>query len=191
MALDDRPKDPVRVPLHTQPLGIFGSFRTARRNVLELIPQVATRVPILSGVTGKRWHMVMDPTALKRILRDKVDDYPKSVVRKLILGPAIGQSLFVAEGAHWQWQRRTAAPVFSHRNVTALAPVMTLAAERSAQRVAAASGRTADMFAEMVTATFEVISDVTFPAAPALTAMPFTALLNSTSAKRRACHFWT
>jgi hypothetical protein len=39
---------------------------------------------------------------------------------------------------------------------------MTLAAERSAQRVAAASGRTADMFAEMVTATFEVISDVTF-----------------------------
>lgn len=162
MALDLPPQNPVRVPLHTQPLGIFGSFRTGRRNVLELIPQVATRVPILSGVTGKRWHMVMDPGALKQILRDKVDDYPKSVVTKLILGPAIGQSLFVAEGAHWQWQRRAAAPVFSHRNVTALAPVMTLAAERSAQRIAAQAGRGADMFAEMVTATFEVISDVTF-----------------------------
>ncbi len=162
MAVDQLATLPVRVPLHTEPMGIYGSFRAGRRNLLELIPEVATRVPILSGVTGKRWHMVMDPGALKRILRDRVDDYPKSVVTKLILGPAIGQSLFVAEGAHWQWQRRAAAPVFSHRNVTALAPVMTLAAERSAQRIAAQAGGAADLFAEMVTATFEVISDVTF-----------------------------
>ena len=162
MALDLTDTLPVRVPLHTEPLGVFGSLRAGRRNVLELIPQAATQVPVLSGVTGKRWHMVMDPGALKHILRDRVDDYPKSVVTKLILGPAIGQSLFVAEGAHWQWQRRAAAPVFSHRNVTALAPVMTLAAERSAQRIAAQVGRGADLFAEMVTATFEVISDVTF-----------------------------
>ena len=84
------------------------------------------------------------------------------MVTKLILGPAIGQSLFVAEGAHWQWQRRAAASVFSHRNVMALAPVMTLAATRSAERIAAQVGRAADLFAEMVTATFEVISDVTF-----------------------------
>ena len=166
MALDQIPTLPVRVPLHTQPLGIFGSFRTGRRNVLELIPHAATQVPILSGVTGKRWHMVMDPGALKQILRDRVEVYPKSVVTKLILGPAIGQSMFVAEGAHWQWQRRAAAPVFSHRNVTALAPVMTLAATRSAERIAAQIGGqtkgTADLFSEMVTATFEVISDVTF-----------------------------
>jgi cytochrome P450 len=162
MALDETSALPVRVALHTKPMGIFGSFQAGRRNVLELIPEIATRVPILSGVTAKRWHMVMDPGALKRILRDRVEDYPKSVVTKLILGPAIGQSLFVAEGAHWQWQRRAAAPVFSHRNVTALAPVMTLAAERSAQRLAASAGRPTDLFAEMVTATFEVISDVTF-----------------------------
>lgn len=52
---------PVRVPLHTRPLGIWGSLQAGRRNVLELIPQIATEVPILSGKTGKRWHMVMDP----------------------------------------------------------------------------------------------------------------------------------
>ena len=104
---------PVRVPLHTEPMGVVASFRAARRNVLELIPEIATQVPILSGRTGKRWHMLMDPDALKQVLRDKVDDYPKSVVTKLILEPAIGDSLFVAEGAQWMWQRRTAAPVFS------------------------------------------------------------------------------
>jgi cytochrome P450 len=153
---------PVRVPLGTKPLGIFGSLRAGQRNVLELIPEIATHAPILSGSTGKRWHMVMDPEALKRILRDRVDDYPKSMVTKLILGPAIGESLFVAEGEHWKWQRRAASPVFTHRNVAALAPVMSHAAERSAARIAAQVGRGADVFAEMVTATFEVISDVTF-----------------------------
>lgn len=153
---------PARVPLHTEPMGIFASFRAGRRNVLELIPEVATRLPILSGRTGRRWHMVMDPEALRHILRDRVEDYPKSLVTKLILGPAIGQSLFVAEGEHWKWQRRAAAPVFTHRNVAALGPVMTAAAERASARIAAATGRAADLYAEMVAATFEVISDVTF-----------------------------
>lgn len=153
---------PARVPLATRPLGIFGSLKAGQRNVLELIPEIATRQPMISGRTGKRWHMVMDPGALKVILRDKVDDYPKSLVTKLILEPAIGDSLFVAEGAEWHWQRRTAAPVFSHRNVAALAPVMTQAAIRASDRIAGSVGGAADMFEEMVTATFEVISDVTF-----------------------------
>ena len=161
------PDVPARVPLGIKPLGIWGSFRTGQRNVLELIPEIATRAPILSGTTGKRWHMLMDPDGLRHVLRDAVDDYPKSTVTKLILGPAIGNSMFVAEGAEWKWQRRTAAPVFGHRNIAALAPVMTAAAERASDRFAAAAdasetgGRTIDAFDEMVTATFEVISDVT------------------------------
>jgi cytochrome P450 len=158
----DPPALPVRVPLSNTPLGVWGTFRAGRRNVLELIPEIATHAPILSGRTGRRWHMVMDPGALKHILRDNLANYPKSVVTKLILGPAIGESLFVAEGAEWMWQRRTAAPVFTHRNMAALAPVMTAAAERASDRLAAATGRTANLFDEMVTATFEVISDVTF-----------------------------
>ncbi|WP_415234074.1 cytochrome P450 [Pseudorhodobacter sp.] len=155
-------KLPARVPLHNRPLGILASARAGQKNVLALIPEIATRQPMLSGRTGKRWHMVMDPGALKRVLRDKVEDYPKSTVTKLILEQAIGDSLFVAEGAEWLWQRRTAAPVFSHRNVAGLAPVMTAAAERSSARIAASTGRAADLFAEMVAATFDVISDVTF-----------------------------
>lgn len=162
LAQGDGAAHPVRVPLHTQPLGIIGSLRAGRRNVLELIPEIATHAPILSGRTGKRWHMLMDPEGLRQVLRDKVDDYPKSMVTKLILEPAIGDSLFVAEGAEWHWQRRTATPVFTHRNVAALAPVMTAAAERASARIEAAAGRAVDCFDEMVTATFEVISDVTF-----------------------------
>jgi cytochrome P450 len=153
---------PVKVPLVTEPWGILKSLEVARRNVLELIPEIATRQPIVSGRLAKRWHMVMDPESNRRILKDALENYPKSLVTKLILSPAIGDSLFIAEGAHWLWQRRAAAPVFSHRNIRNLAPFMTAAAEHASARLDAASERAADLYAEMVTATFEVISDVTF-----------------------------
>jgi cytochrome P450 len=153
---------PVHVPLHSKPMGVWESFRAGRRNLLELIPEIATRQPMVSGRTVKRWHMVMDPGANRRILKDRVEDYPKSDVTKMILAPAIGESLFIAEGGHWHWQRRAAAPAFSPRNVQALAPVMTAAAERAAARFSRAPDRVLNVFDDMVSATFEVISDVTF-----------------------------
>ena len=153
---------PAHVPFATQPLGIFGSLRAARRNLLEILPELAVRQPMVSGKTGIRWHMIMDPGAIRSVLLEKVDDYPKSRATKNILRPAIGDSLFIAEGAHWRWQRRAAAPVFSHRNVQALAPVMSAAAQRSAERIAQAGDRAIDVLDEAVRTTFDVISEVTF-----------------------------
>ncbi|WP_254693840.1 cytochrome P450 [Sulfitobacter sp. SK025] len=134
----------------------------ARRNVLSIIPEIAVKQPMVSGKMGKRWHMVMDPTAIREMLLDRVDDYPKSLVTKNPLRPAIGESLFIAEGAHWRWQRRAVAPAFSHRNMLNLSPIMTAAAQRSADRIADAGPRAINMLDEMVTSTFDVISDVTF-----------------------------
>ncbi len=156
-----QPRAPVKVPLVKKPLGVLQTLRTARRNVLEIIPDIATKQPIVSGKTALvRWHMVMDPGALRRILKDNLANYPKSDVTKNLLRPAIGDSLFIAEGAHWRWQRRAAAPVFSHRNIAALAPIMSASAAAVCARL---EGRAqADLFEEMVAATFEVISNVTF-----------------------------
>lgn len=153
---------PVRVPLVTEPVNLLKSWSMARKNILSIIPEIATKEPIVSGRTGKRWHMIMDPPTIREILLDRLEDYPKSVVTKNLLKPAIGESLFIAEGAHWRWQRRAAAPVFSARNMLNLAPIMTAAAERSCARIAAAGPRAVNLLDEMVTATFDVISDVTF-----------------------------
>ena len=62
---------PVKVPLVTEPMGILASLSAARNNVLSIIPQIATRQPMVSGRTGKRWHMVMAPGALKEMLLDR------------------------------------------------------------------------------------------------------------------------
>ncbi|WP_372884463.1 cytochrome P450 [Shimia sp.] len=153
---------PAHVPFTTEPLGLWGSLRAARRNLLEILPELAVRQPMVSGRTGLRWHMVMEPGAIRRVLLENVDNYPKSRATKNILRPAIGESLFIAEGAHWRWQRRAVAPVFSHRNMAALAPVMSAAADRSAARIAGAGERAVDFLDEMVRTTFDVIAEVTF-----------------------------
>ncbi|WP_420013361.1 cytochrome P450 [Tateyamaria sp.] len=153
---------PVRVDLVNDAWGIWKSLKVMRTNLLQAIPEMTTRQPIVSGVTGKRWHMITDPATIREMLLDRLDQYPKSIVTKNLLKPAIGESLFIAEGAHWRWQRRTAAPVFSHRNVMNLAPIMSRAAERTTDRIAAAGPRAVNLLDEMVTATFDVIADVTF-----------------------------
>lgn len=153
---------PVRIPLATEPAGVLKSWQMMRENVLNIIPEAATHEKVLSGRTAKRWHMIMDPDTIQKVLLERVEDYPKSTVTKNLLRPAIGDSLFIAEGAHWRWQRRASAPVFSHRNVSALGPVMTAAAERSAARIATAGPRAVNMLDEMVAATFDVIAEVTF-----------------------------
>lgn len=154
---------PVSVPLAREPLGIWRSFREARHNIISIIPELSTHEPIVSGRTGKRWHMITDPDAIRAVVLERVDQYPKSVVTKNLLKPAIGDSLFIAEGPQWRWQRRTAAPVFSRRNVMNLAPIMSKAAERACTRISAAgTGRAVNLFEEMITTTFDVIGDVTF-----------------------------
>ena len=153
------PIEPPTVPPTTRPLSALQSLRAARRNVLELIPEIAYRQPIVSGRMAARWHMVQDPVALRRIFLDNVDNYPKSEVMVRMLRPAVGDSLFTSEGDSWRWQRRAVAPVFAHRNVVALAPMMTATAERATERLRQSGGE-AELVGEMLSATFDVICEV-------------------------------
>lgn len=149
---------PPHIDPHRKPLTMLQSLRAARRNVLEIIPAIAYLQPMLTGRMGSRWHMVMDPTALKRIFLDHAANYPKSEVMNRMLRPAVGNSLFTSEGADWRWQRRAVAPVFAQRNVVALAPMMTATAERAAGRLAGEGPH--EMVGAMLSATFDVICDV-------------------------------
>ena len=155
---------PVAVDLPRHEMGLVEVFRRARRNILEIVPEASLHQHIVSGNTaGQRWHMVTDPPALRRILRDKVASYPKSEPTKAVLQPATGDSILIAEGEAWRWQRRAAAPAFRARNIAALGPVMTRAAEDASARLDGAVGRAADLFEEMVATAFDIINAVTFP----------------------------
>ncbi|HKD47332.1 MAG TPA: cytochrome P450, partial [Rhizomicrobium sp.] len=150
---------PVGAPIHRRRLSRIETAFVARRNVLEIIPGLAYRQPIVSGDMLIRWHMLADPAGLKRVMLDNLANYPKSEIMRRMLRPAVGESLFNADGADWKWQRQAVTPVFTHRNVVALAPAMTATAERAAAKLAAAGGR-AEIVSAMLTATFDVICDV-------------------------------
>ncbi len=136
-----------------------------RKNALNIIPDIAYTQPIVTGRTGfSRWHMVQGPEALKHILLDNVENYPKSEVVIRMLRPAVGESLFTSEGSNWRWQRRAISPVFTARNVTALAPLMTKTAERTTHRlrdfIISNPNNPTEMVREMLSATFDVICEV-------------------------------
>jgi len=158
-------KIPVKVDLAVPGRKKWGFFKTlseARKNVLRLIPDIATKQAIVSDrFFGARWHMVMEPEAIGRVLKDKMHSYPKSNITRNLLEPAIGDSMFIAEGAHWRWQRRAAAPVFTHRNIANLAPLMSDATQETLNRLDTCGGQ-ADLYDEMIRTTFDVIASVTF-----------------------------
>jgi cytochrome P450 len=149
---------PVGAPTHRRVMSRLETALAARRNVLEIIPALAYRQPIVSGEMLMRWHMLADPAGYRRVMSDNLANYPKSEIMRRMLRPAIGESLFNADGADWRWQRRAVTPVFTHRNVVTLAPAMTATAERASARLK--GGRRAEMVGEMLTATFDVICDV-------------------------------
>src|SRR3954469_2575362 len=150
---------PVGAPVHRRRLSRLETAVIARRNVLKIIPALAYRQPMVSGEMLVRWHMLADPAGLKRVLLDNLANYPKSEIMRRMLRPAIGESLFNADGPAWKWQRQAVTPVFTHRNVVALAPAMTATATRAAARLRDVGGKS-EMVREMLTATFDVICDV-------------------------------
>ena len=155
-----KPYVPPTIAPPSKELGVIASLRAVRRNVLSVLPDLSFVQPIVSGRTGpSRWHMVQGPEGLKRIFLDNADNYPKSEVMIRMLRSAVGESLFTSEGSAWRWQRRAIAPVFSTRNVRALAPVMTATAERAVARIGAQQGPV-ELVREMLSATFDVICDV-------------------------------
>ena len=158
--MSDQSWTPPHVKPHETPLGVFESLRAAKTNVLDIIPALAYRQPIITGKTGPtRWHMVQSPHGMRHVFLDNVENYPKAEVMIRMLRPAVGASLFTSEGAHWKWQRRAISPVFSARNVTNLAPVMSATAKRAVAKLLAAKGPQ-PIVARMMEATFDVICDV-------------------------------
>ena len=107
------PDIPVKVNLVKKRLPLIKVLMDARQNVLTLLPEIATRQPIVAGRTIAPWFMLMDPQTIRSLFIEKLDIYPKSDVTKNLLRPAIGKSIFIVEGEEWRWQRRAAAPVLT------------------------------------------------------------------------------
>ncbi|MEM9047500.1 MAG: cytochrome P450 [Pseudomonadota bacterium] len=160
MALDTRPDHlPAGVTAPDAPLGLWASYRTARRNVLELIPAAAYHAPVIADQKRGRWIMLMDPEAIDHVLRQREADYPKSAILIRLMTPRKGQNLITTRGAVWQRQRRALSAPFRPRALAVADPIIRRAAAASVAALGAADGPV-DVLPVMARATCDVMCDL-------------------------------
>jgi cytochrome P450 len=170
MALDRQDGRPVPAGVEAPagPLGFWASYRAARRNVLELIPEAAYRERVLQGGRGAGWIILCEPAAIERVLKTREPAYPKSSVTLRLMSPREGRNLITADRHTWRWQRRAMAPMFAPRALEGAAPAMTDAAESASRRLDGAAGGTLDVYPVMIDATCDVICDIALSGREAL-----------------------
>jgi cytochrome P450 len=153
--------DPDFVPFQPppRPLGLRG-LPTLWRNYIETIPQPAYE----QGVTRVRTRysdvlLVCEPEVIGEILVEKADAFGRDPATRRSFKPVVGEnSIFVAEGAEWRWQRRAAAPIFRPETILSFVPAFAAMAERQVERwKAAQSNGPIDAAAAMTRTTFDII----------------------------------
>ncbi|HUC52383.1 MAG TPA: cytochrome P450 [Xanthobacteraceae bacterium] len=153
--------DPDLVPFEPppQPLGLRG-LPVMWRNYIESIPRGAYEEGVVHiRRRGADTLLVCEPDIIGEVLVEKAENFERDDVTRRAFAPTIGRnSLFLAEGAEWRWQRRAVAPIFRHEALMSFVPVFTRTAERQAQEWRSVPpGEAVDIAAVMTRTTFDII----------------------------------
>jgi cytochrome P450 len=129
------------------------------RNPLEALPPAVYHAPLVHiEILGRQRFHVLDPALIQQAFVGTADALTKGPELKRSLGPALGQGMLTADGAHWRWQRQSAAPIFRHDRLLAFLPAMLQAAAETRDRwLALGTGAQIDIGHEMMRTTFEII----------------------------------
>jgi cytochrome P450 len=158
--MDATVPDPDLVPFEPPD---HATFRAAFRNVVESYPRalydgqgmVRYRTRFLDSV------LISKPELIHDVLVTRAELFRRSDMARRLLSLMLGSnSLLMAEGADWKWQRRAVAPAFRHDRLLALVPTFSMAAKRQAERWRRAlRGQSVEIAGAMAQTTFEVIAD--------------------------------
>jgi cytochrome P450 len=142
--------------LQRDPLGTFERAAAAYGDVVRLI----------AGPPGRRvaLHLVTHPDGVQQVLTNGSDAYTKSTPFYREIAAYLGDGVLTSSGQRWRQQRRTLAPLFTHRRIEQQIDVMAAEADRLAQRWAgpAAARTPVDLHAEMTEYTLRVVGRILF-----------------------------
>lgn len=118
-------KQPVKPASRPDGVGIFGRIKRFRQDIFASQPaklykawMAETRTPFY------RSFLVNQPDLVKRVLKDRPEDFPKSPVIHDTLKQLLGDSVFVTNGEIWKRQRRIIDPAFEGGRLTDTFPAM-------------------------------------------------------------------
>jgi len=114
---DDPPSGarlPVRPPHVSGQVDPLRSYAMAQRNVLEMIPREAFTDWSVTGTWPARFHMIMEPGAIRRVVQTRVEDYPKSdIARAMLAGSSVCS--YTGSNRRATWTRSAASPSVATR----------------------------------------------------------------------------
>jgi len=105
--------------------------------------------------------IVNDPVAIRRVLADNRDNYPKDGFQKRMLA-VLSNGLLTAEDAQWRLQRRALTPVLALKNVRTFVPMMLRAVGDLIERWHAHEGEVIDVADEMTDLALAVLERTIF-----------------------------
>jgi cytochrome P450 len=133
-----------------------------------LVAEYGDVVRLVVGPPGLRreLYLVTHPDGVQQVLAGDPDGYSKNTPYYDEIAAYLGNGLLTSGGPRWRQQRRTVAPLFSHRRIAGYVGVMAEEAARLADRcgVAAEAGLSIDINAAMVDYTLRTVGRILFGA---------------------------
>ena len=131
---------PEQVPVYPKPAPykkhfVWRLFK-GLHSWLGLLSDVDFRIPI-GSVQFRGLHLVLlnQPEAVKRVLVEEVEAFPKHPITLWILEPLIGRAIFSVNGAEWARQRRLVDQAFQAAQLRRVLPQMRGAVEALLERL--------------------------------------------------------
>ena len=132
---------PPKPPSRPDKVSLWRYLKLFRQDILSAQPAKLYRAWMAEFRTPFfRSYLVNDPALIKRVLKERPDDFPKSDRIGAGLRPLLGNSVFLTNGATWKRQRRIIDPAFEGGRLRDTFPAMWQAAEAAATRFAAQDG---------------------------------------------------
>jgi cytochrome P450 len=99
-------------------LALLRSWVVGDRDLLALIPKGAYQCDVAPlGYSRRKIILVNDPAAIRQVMIEDVENFPKSDLMVGSLSPLINDGLFVSAGSVWARQRAMVDPAFSHMRI--------------------------------------------------------------------------
>ena len=127
--------DPPKPPSRPDKVSLWRYIRLFRADILSAQPARLYRAWMAEFRTPFfRSFLANDPALVRRVLRERPDDFPKSDRIGAGLRPLLGNSVFLTNGATWKRQRRIIDPAFEGGRLRDTFPAMWAAGERAVDR---------------------------------------------------------
>jgi cytochrome P450 len=129
---------------------------------IRLLEKMGAGIPRIGRSTFGRISVVLvnTPELVPEVLIDRVDDFQKSPLLRVLSRPVLGEGLLTSEGELHRQRRKLVAPAFAHQRVSKYAETMT--AHALAAQAAWRDGERLDMAQAMMRLTLAIVGETLF-----------------------------